>query len=360
MLIPEFMIVVPGTSAPITVTVSNERGPAGPEGPPGATGPQGEPGTDASGLASGLETTGDPVDVAASAPPVEGQVLTAMNADTAVWRVPGLHYDPSIKFWTGNIGSATILPGTWGFIWQPADGITPVVVHIVSSLEAPPVDARFALYVGKDLTVPVTVRVLGTSQIQGLDGVLADSTTLLPGADYEWIFYHEDGNSIWGLVSDTAGVAKRLRVSSGTVDLAGSPAPTAGQALIATDATHAAFANLPAAAGSHSAFAWTANAASIAVAGFGAVWAASNTLTGNSTLTLTGGADGRMVRVYVKQDATGGRTLALSIAGRAILRDSGVSDDNPAAGANAVTAYEIEFLTIIATASVRVRKMPLA
>jgi len=436
----DFTVVIP-TPPTLTVTVSPQGapGPAGPpgadgapgapgadgaDGAPGPQGPQGVPGADAGGIAVALDTTGAPVDVAASAPPVEGQVLTATDADHAVWRVPGLHYDASIKFWTSTTGVATILPGTWGFIWQPPVGTTSAVVYIVSSLEAPPVDARFGLYVHRDVTVPVTVQVLGTSEIQGLDGLRGPSAVLLPGANYEWIFYHEDGSSIWGLVSDTAGGAKRLQLASGQqVDITGSPVPTAGQALIAVDATHAGFANLPAglaltnvapssvgataavvgvgtaaahedhthavlvstavsltAGGANSAgsgtglaranhvhavlglftaFAWATNAASIAVAGFGAVWAASNTLTGNSTLTLTGGVDGVMLRVYVKQDATGSRTLTLSIAGRTILRDSGVSDDNPAAGVNAVTAYEIEFLTIIATASVRVRKMPL-
>jgi hypothetical protein len=255
---------------------------------------------------------------------------------------------------------ATILPGTWGFIWQPPVGVTTAVVYIVSSLEAPPVDARFGLYVHRDVTVPVQVNVLGTSEIQGLDGLRGPSVVLLPGANYEWIFYHEDGSSIWGLVSDTAGGAKRLQLASGQqVDITGSPVPTAGQALIASDASHAGFATLPAAPARFTAFAWTANAASIAVSGVGAVWAASNNLTGPSTLTLTGGVDGVMLRVYVKQDGTGSRALTLSIAGRTIRRDTGIADDNPAAGANLITAYEIEYTTVVGTASVRVRKMPL-
>jgi len=174
-----------------------------------------QPGGGAGGAASGLGTTGEPVDVASAAPPVPGQVLTAEDAEHAVWRVPGLHYDPSIKFWTSSIGSATILPGTWGFIQAPVDGTDPVVVYIVSSLEAPPVDARFGLYVGRDVAVPVTVNVVGASQIQGTDGELGSSTVLLPGADYEWVFYHEDSAALWGLVSDTAGIAKRLPAGEG-------------------------------------------------------------------------------------------------------------------------------------------------
>ena len=164
----------------------------------------------AGGTAAGLETSGDPVDVASAPPPEPGQVLMATDATHAVWRVPGLHYDPSIKFWTSSIGSATILPGTWGFIEQAPGAVDPIVVYIVSSLDAPPVDSRFGLYVGRDVTVPVSVSVVGASQIQGTDGVLGPSTELLPGSDYEWVFYHEDGAAVWGLVSDTTGIAKRM------------------------------------------------------------------------------------------------------------------------------------------------------
>jgi len=203
-----------------------------------------QPGGGAGSDAGGLETTGDPVDVSNAAPPVAGQVLTAIDATHAEWRVPGLHYDPGIKFWTNSVGSATIGPGTWGFISQPADGVTPVVVYIVSSLEAPPVDSRFGLYVGRDVTVPVTVSVLGASQIQGTDGVLGSSTALLPGSDYEWVFYHEDTAALWGLVSDTAGIAKRIAVDGGYVEVASSGAPVAGQALVALDAEHAAWSDL--------------------------------------------------------------------------------------------------------------------
>jgi len=514
----DFVITIP-TPPTLTVIVSPKpgapgapgtAGPPGADGAAGPPGPPGPPGADGAGsaTASSLATTGAPVDVAASAPPVEGQVLTAADAEHSIWRVPGLHYDPSIKFWTSTTGVATVLPGTWGFIWPPPVGTTSLVVYIVSSLEAPPVDARFGLYVHRDVTVPVQVNVLGTSEIQGLDGLRGPSAVLLPGANYEWIFYHEDGSSIWGLVSDTAGGAKRIVVAGGAnVELAGSPVPTPGQALIATDATHAGFAALPAglaltaaaptqitvtaaavggdtaaahgdhvhgvataapaaltvggaqapgtsaslaradhahampaagvptaltlaasntqgaaatlalsdhvhalpatatpvalvvgganapgsavtlvrsdhvhalpafgstsgtfcqgsdprlaAVGTGGTFAWATNAASIAVAGVGGVWAASNNLTGNSTLTLTGGVDGVRLSLYVKQDGTGSRTLTLSIAGRTIRRDTGITDDNPASGINLITAYEIEFATIVGTASVRIKKMPL-
>lgn len=201
--------------------------------------PSGGGGGGDGGNAGGLETTGAPVDVSGSAPPVAGQVLMATDAEHATWRVPGLHYDPSIKFWTASVGSATIEPGTWGFIEQAAGSTTPIVVSIVSSLDAPPVDSRFGLYVGRDVTVPVSVNVIGASQIQGLDGLLGPSTALLPGSDYEWVFYHEDESALWGLVSDTAGVAKRLRYSGGTIEIASADPPISGSVLTAIDAEHA-------------------------------------------------------------------------------------------------------------------------
>jgi hypothetical protein len=138
-------------------------------------------------------------------------VLTAGDPESASWRTPGLHYDPSIKFWTGSSGSATIAPGTWGFVVEPEGNTDPIIVYVTSSLETPPPDSRFGLYVGAAVHSPVTVQVVGESQIQGLDGVLGASAALVRGADYEWVFYHdESGASVWGLVSDTAGLAKRF------------------------------------------------------------------------------------------------------------------------------------------------------
>jgi hypothetical protein len=460
-------------------------GPPGPPGPPGDIGPAGPAGPTNS-VASGLDTTGAPVDVGSAAPPVEGQVLTAVDAGHAVWRVPGLHYDPSIKFWTSTTGVATILPGTWGFIWPPPVGVTNVVVYIVSSLEAPPVDSRFGLYVHRDVTVPVTVNVLGTSEIQGIDSLRGPSAVLLPGSNYEWIFYHEDGSSIWGVVSDTAGAAKRMQLTDGVVDIVG-PRPVAGQAIIATDATHVAFGNLPSAplattapldvgttaigvlgtaahadhvhahgvqaGGTTHALATTSVpgffdsaekvklsgvaagaaavsnavpsqiAAGIAAAagvatdaarsdhvhniptavattittgssstggtantlarsdhthlvivaatsiGFAAAFTfvftgagtqlTASVMTSNLTLTLNGSGAMRG-NLFLKQDATGGRTVTLVAAGRTFLREAGVTDDNPAPAPNAITMYEFEYVGSLAgTNYIRVKKTPL-
>lgn len=275
------------------------------------------------GDADGLGTTGDPVDVASAAPPVAGQVLTATDAEHAEWRVPGLHYDPSIKFWTASAGSATIASGSWGFIAQPTGGATSVVVYIVSSLEAPPVDARFGLYVARDVTVPVTVQVVGASQIQGLDGVLGPTTTLLPGADYEWVFYHEDSAALWGLVSDTAGVAKGIRTASGIVSVASAAAPNAGDVFTALSATQGHWAP-PAASSSWSVAAninpkhwWRANNV---VATGGLVDTIVDNGTGAKNFTQTGAA-----RAPTAVDANSKTYLALD--GTADFYTAGVAAD---------------------------------
>lgn len=197
---------------------------------------------EAEGEASALATTGEPVDVSISPPPTAGQVLTATDATHAVWRVPGLHYDPAVASWTSGTGAATIEPGTWGIVQQPvgAEGVT---VFIVSSLAAPPVDSRFGLYVAATVTVPVIVETVGASLIMGLDGALTESVVLLPGAMYEWVFYHDGGTALWGMVSDTARLAKSLIAAGGNiVNVSDSPAPNAGDVLTAIDSGNAGWA----------------------------------------------------------------------------------------------------------------------
>lgn len=54
-------------------------GPTGPTGPPGPTGPMNP-------NATGLATTGSPVNVGSAAPPTTGQLLTATSATTATWQ----------------------------------------------------------------------------------------------------------------------------------------------------------------------------------------------------------------------------------------------------------------------------------
>jgi len=103
-------------------------------------------------------------------------------------------------------------------------------------------------------------------------------------------------------------------------------------------------------------FAWASNAASINVSS-GHNHAASNTLTGNSTLTLTNGVDGSHGLIFVKQDATGARTLAFTIAGRTVLKDLNVPDTNPLATASAITVYQYYYVTIASVAYVVLNKV---
>lgn len=96
-------------------------------------------------------------------------------------------------------------------------------------------------------------------------------------------------------------------------------------------------------------FAWASNAASIDVSTCND-FAASNTLTGNSALTLLNGIDGCQGTIYVKQDGTGSRTLSFTVSGRTILRDESATDSNPQSAANTLTCYSYDFKTIAGTA----------
>lgn len=193
------------------------------------------------GSATALRTTGASVNVSNADPPVIGQVLTAMGPTTSIWRVPGLTYDPAVRSWTSTTGVASIEPGTWGLVeLAPPDFGGPILVSIVSNLDAPPVNSRFGLYIAAAVSVPVQVNVIGASLIMGIDGTLTTTIELIPGAAYEWVLYHEGGAALWGLVSDTSRVAKRIVVAGSILDITGD-APTAGQALLAIDESHLAF-----------------------------------------------------------------------------------------------------------------------
>lgn len=175
--------------------------------------------------------------------PVAGQVLTAIGPTQAIWAVPGLHYDAAVKFWADSTGSATIQPATWGLVDADPSGPSEIVIDIVSDLSAPPVDSRFGLYVGAAVTLPVRVAVIGASFIMDLDHALGTVATLQPGAMYEWVLYHDGTDAIWGLVSDTAHIARAIATTGGPVSLIGGAAPTAGQVLTALSPTAAAFAD---------------------------------------------------------------------------------------------------------------------
>lgn len=102
-------------------------------------------------------------------------------------------------------------------------------------------------------------------------------------------------------------------------------------------------------------FAWSSNAATLDVAN-GGNFVATNTLTGNSTLTLSNGVDGAQGDIYVKQDGTGGRTMGFTVSGRTILRETGSADSNPQTAANSLTGYTYEFRTINSTAYVVIQR----
>jgi len=162
------------------------------------------------------------------------------------------------------------------------------------------------------------------------------------------------------------GLAVGVAVDIGTANAAGSADAYAradhvhdGSALVARDGSRALTGALD--AGGHNltnigavfeaptAFAWSGNAAAIDVSSKND-FVASAALTGNSTLTLNNGIDGCQGTVYVKQDATGGRTLGFVVPGRTILREAGAIDSNPQPMANTVTGYAYDFKTIGGTA----------
>ncbi|HMI93400.1 MAG TPA: hypothetical protein VK509_18640 [Polyangiales bacterium] len=162
------------------------------------------------------------------------------------------------------------------------------------------------------------------------------------------------------------GLAIGVAVAVGTANAAGSAAAYAradhvhdGSALVARDGSRALTGALD--AGGHNltnigavfeaptAFAWASNAAAIDVSSKND-FVASAALTGNSTLTLNNGVDGCQGTVYVKQDATGGRTLGFVVPGRTILREAGAMDSNPQPMPNTVTGYAYDFKTIGGTA----------
>ena len=92
-------------------------------------------------------------------------------------------------------------------------------------------------------------------------------------------------------------------------------------------------------------FTWVANAASIDVS-LARDFRATNTLGGNSALTMTNGVDGCYGLIYVQQDGTGNRTLAFTIAGRTIIGDLNVPNPPPPLGtANSQTVYQYSYYT---------------
>jgi hypothetical protein len=111
--------------------------------------------------------------------------------------------------------------------------------------------------------------------------------------------------------------------------------------------------------GAITAFAWASNAATLSLL-TSKNWAASNTLTGNSTITITNGVEGDYGTIYVRQDGTGTRTLTFTVAGRTILRDANAIDDNPQSFNSTITAYNYQFVTMTGGVYIRITKVFLA
>jgi len=200
--------------------------------------------------ATELATTADPVNVSDAAPPEPTQVLTAIDATHAEWRVPGLRYDGGVRFNLGLSGTASIDPGTWGLANELPLASLGGTITIVSSLSAPPVNSRFAVYVARAVIKTVKVTIVGAASIQALDGTLQPSITVPPGAFLEWVLYHDpDLGAVWGLVSDTAGLSKRFAApwagEDVTFPIVQPSAPSVGSVLtFSTDHAVWALANL--------------------------------------------------------------------------------------------------------------------
>lgn len=146
--------------------------------------------------------------------------------------------------------------------------------------------------------------------------------------------------------------------TSGSPVVISSTAPSTGQVLTATSATAANW-QTPSGGGAiadpATNFAWSSNTATVDVS-LAHNFTATNTLTGNSTITLSNGVDGCNGLIYVKQDGTGNRTLTFTISGRTVIRDLNTPDTNPLGAANSITVYQYYYVTIASTASVMLTK----
>lgn len=69
-------------------------------------------------------------------------------------------------------------------------------------------------------------------------------------------------------------------------------------------------------------------------------------LTGNLAVTFTNPAPGRQGTVWVKQDATGSRTMTWTVSGYTVVKDTLAVDLQPAPGANALTQFSYAMFTI--------------
>ena len=142
--------------------------------------------------------------------------------------------------------------------------------------------------------------------------------------------------------------ASGLRTASSVVSISAAVAPSAGQILVASSSTLAAWRGT-------TTFAFTAGAATLDVSA-SLHFAASGALTQDSTITLTNGADGRRGRIHVVQDATGSWRLNFTVAGRTILLNLGDNNTTPQAAVGSHTCYDYAFETIAGVACVVIER----
>jgi hypothetical protein len=137
------------------------------------------------GTADELATTGAPVDVSASAPPVSGGVMTADSAVSASWKAPGVIY-----FKGSPVLQTAVHAG-------PAPYSAAIQELVRVDVSANPVTVNLPTAVGntdKEVWVKLVSLATNTCTVdaagaQTIDGSLTATLT----TDYEWIILRSDG-----------------------------------------------------------------------------------------------------------------------------------------------------------------------
>ena len=97
--------------------------------------------------------------------------------------------------------------------------------------------------------------------------------------------------------------------------------------------------------GEPTSFEWNDGAADLDISA-GRDFAASSTLTQNTTLTLSNGFDGAEGTIWVAQDSVGGWLMTVVADGWTVLREAPFIDDDPGAAPNELTQYHYTFMTV--------------
>jgi hypothetical protein len=290
------------------------------------------------GTATALATTGAPVDVSGSAPPTAGQLPIATDEEHAEWTDPKW-----LELATYNAGN-TIVVGVDG-----DGGVTPVALAVPAS--------RIVARLATGDIVPATAAEILTllGPVGGTDSTArAAAAAAQATADAAVPKALFDANTVLAATTDDTPAAITMAPSTMLVRLA------SGNIKAGTVAELQALLSISVSGGGAiTQFSWASNAATLSLL-TSKNWAPTNTLTGNSTLTITNGVEGDYGTIYVKQDGTGGRTLTFTISGRTIIRDTNSIDDNPQSTNGAITAYNYQFVTINGATCIRLTKVFLA